>query len=411
MSDTHGAGRDAERDAARVSDEVARFAEREEDARRAGRRESAAPSLARDAAARGASERASTDTNASAGTTPRDEGSAAARAHASDAAAITRVALSIIIPLHGDAAARADLAPLVRELAEQAAALVASYEVLVVADAANRDAAAALTARVTDAAREADSRGDATNDAASAASTNSIAIYALRDGDGESAALRAAFRLVRGAYIVTMPPLPLVAGDSLARVLARLRAGEPVVLAHRAGANAAPLLHRFLARATGLPLSDLGCGVRGLARVVAKELADAGDLARFLPFLAHRNGHAVSEVAVDASPDGRRWRGASVRSLYDALAVLFLLRFARAPLRLFGTTGALVVVAGLAISASVAADKIFHGTPLARRPILVLGALLIVIGVQTISLGILGEITVFARARRHREYRVDRVLR
>ncbi|MFN0151722.1 MAG: hypothetical protein ACKVU1_13560 [bacterium] len=411
MSDAHSAGRDAARDAARVSDEVARIAElaereeREEDARRAGRRESAAPSLSRMSAARdsGADENASTDEQAN------------------DVAATTRVALSIVVPLYGDAASRANIGQLVRELADQAAALVASYEVLVVADAANRDAAAALTTKpgALHSAAEGEAEDEAEGDAGASAATRSsgsgtaraIAIYALRDGAGESAALRAAFRLARGAYIVTMPPLPLVAGDSLARVLARLRAGESVVLAHRAGANAAPLLHRFLARATGLPLSDLGCGVRGLARVVAKELADAGDLARFLPFLAHRNGHAVSEVAVDASPEARRWRGASVRSLYDGLAVLFLLRFARAPLRLFGTTGALVVLAGLVISATVAADKILNGTPLARRPILVLGALLIVIGVQTISLGILGEITVFARARRHREYRVDRVLR
>lgn len=377
-----------------MSDAVARDADRVADAP-AARRESAAPSLAREAAAIGAKAGAGAGAGASAD----------AQASASDAAPTARVALSIVVPLFGDAAARADAAPLVRALAEQAAALVASYEVIVVADAANRDAAAALTASVASGAH------DASGAAHGARAASPIAIYALRDGAGESAALRAGLRLARGAYIVTMPPLPLVAGDSLARVLARLRAGEPVVLARRTGANAAPLLHRFLARATGLPLSDLGCGVRGLARVVAKELADAGDLARFLPFLAHRNGHAVSEVAVDAAPEGRRWRGASVRSLYDALAVLFLLRFARAPLRLFGTTGALGVVAGLAISASVAADKILHGTPLARRPILVLGALLIVIGVQTISLGILGEITVFARARRHREYRVDRVLR
>jgi hypothetical protein len=332
---------------------------------------------------------------------------AAARARRAANRGRARVTLSVIVPLHDGARCASEH---IEHLAEEARTLVASCEILVIADARSRAEAAAIAGKFasTQARPEAPRRA-----------SDSVAIYALTHESGESAALRSAFRLARGSYVVTMPAAPIVAPGSLDRILSRLRAGEALVLGRRSpGADAStlptpPIAQRLLARASGLPLSDLGCGVRGMTRVVAKELADGGDLARFLPFLAHRNGHAVTEVVVEpaAATNGARHRGSHLHGLHDLFAVVFLLRFARAPLRLFGSVGAVTALAGALIAAVVAADRILHHTPLARRPILVLAVLLIVVGVQTIALGILGELTVFARTRRHREYRVERVLR
>ena len=335
----------------------------------------------------------------------------AARARRSAArAGRARVALSVIVPLYDGAPCASEQ---IERIAAEARALVASCEILVVADARSRETAAALAVRLA-------SSSDAPGASGAAQRTReSIAIYALSHETGESAALRTAFRLARGSYVVTMPAASIVAPGSLDRILGRLRAGAALVLGKRSpdvSARALPapsFTERLLARVSGLPLSDLGCGVRGMARVVAKELADGGDLARFLPFLAHRNGHAITEVAVEpaAATQNGRHRGSHLHGLHDLFAVVFLLRFARAPLRLFGSVGAVTALAGALIAAGVTADRILNHTPLARRPILVFAVLLIVVGVQTIALGILGELTVFARARRHREYRVERVLR
>jgi len=255
---------------------------------------------------------------------------AAARARRAAARGRSRVALSVIVPLH-------DGAPCAREhierLAEEARVLVASYEILVIADARSRPDAAALA------------DGLATSDAPSVASPSareSVAIYALSHESGESAALRSAFRLARGSYVITMPSAPVVAPGSLARILSRLRAGDALVLGTRSSDASSralptqPLAQRILAPANGLPLPDPRCGLRGMTRVVAKELADGGDLARFLPFLAHRNGHAITEVVVEpaAATQNGRHRGSHLHGLHDLFAVVFLLRFARAPLRL-----------------------------------------------------------------------------
>jgi hypothetical protein len=304
------------------------------------------------------------------------------------------VTLSLVVPLFGPSGGGA-LASRIDALARAAERLVGSYESIVIADAARRDEASRLAR-----ALEATFPG--------AARTSGPAVFALDRDEGESAVLRAALRLARGAYVVVVPAeachAPGIA-DALAAIVERLRAGDGLVLGRRERARGGRLAVALLRRASGLAVSDPGCGVRGLRRAVAKELADAENLALFLPYLVHRNGHRVSEVPVDESVGG-----AAPARLHDALAVLFLMRFARAPLRMFGSIGALVSLGGVIITASVAADRILNGVPLARRPILLLGVLLIVVGVQTIALGLVGEITVFARTRRHREYRVDRVL-
>lgn len=297
-----------------------------------------------------------------------------------------RVGLTIVLPVAGP---HGDLLERVRDLAREAASLRRTYEILVVADAPRRAAAAALARALP--------RGDA------------IEVLALRAESGESAALRAAFRVARGALVVTAPVRDLAGPGSLARVVERLDAGGGLVLARRARVSASPLVHWLLRRLTNLPVSDLGFGLRGMSRRVAKELADHEQIHRFLPFLAHRHGHAVQEVEVEPGRVRSAGTASPIRGALDLLAILFLLHFARAPLRMFGAIGTLVGLAGAGIVGVATAQRFLEGIPLSRRPALVLGVLLIVLGAQTVALGLLGEITVFAHSRRQRDYRVERI--
>jgi hypothetical protein len=149
-----------------------------------------------------------------------------------------------------------------------------------------------------------------------------------------------------------------------------------------------------------------------MRREVAHEVPLYGDFHRYLPVLADRLGFVVREVPVRQHP---RATAPVVHSpltyLYrslDLLTIFFLSRFTRRPLRLFGGIGTLFGAAGAAILAVVGAQRLL-GTPLADRPILVLGTLLVGLGVQAFTIGLLGELILFFHARRTRDYRIAAV--
>lgn len=165
--------------------------------------------------------------------------------------------------------------------------------------------------------------------------------------------------------------------------------------------------------ATGTQFRDLASGTRVLRREVADEIRLYGDFHRFLPVLAERVGFSVVEVEVTQDP---RYSAPPVYSprtyiwrLIDLLSIFFLSRFTRRPLRLFGAVGGIFGISGFVLLATLGIQRL-GGTPLADRPLLVLGALLIGIGVQVLTIGLLGELILFFHARDVRDYRVEEVL-
>jgi len=99
-----------------------------------------------------------------------------------------------------------------------------------------------------------------------------------------------------------------------------------------------------------------------------------------------------------------------VRRLLDLLSVFFLMKFTRKPLRFFGPIGAASMVVGGAITLYLGIYRLLDAGGIADRPLLLLGLLLLVVGVQSISLGLLGEIIIFTHARRMTEYRIAEIL-
>jgi hypothetical protein len=103
--------------------------------------------------------------------------------------------------------------------------------------------------------------------------------------------------------------------------------------------------------------------------------------------------------------------GVYLRRLLDILTVVFLFKFIKKPLRFFGLIGAGLFGTGVLISLTLTVQRIFGLIALADRPLLILGVLLMVLGVQIGSIGLLGEIIVFTHARKMKDYTVDRLLR
>ena len=158
------------------------------------------------------------------------------------------------------------------------------------------------------------------------------------------------------------------------------------------------IANRLVSSVTGTHLHDYGCTLRAMRAPVARELRLYGELHRFIPALAANLGARVVEVPVAHRPRtiGRSKYGLSrtLRVLLDLLTVKFLSGFSTRPIQLFGLFGLLCAAGGLGLVGVLGFERIFLGMPLADRPIVLLAILMVVVGVQFVSIGLLGEMLV-----------------
>lgn len=148
---------------------------------------------------------------------------------------------------------------------------------------------------------------------------------------------------------------------------------------------------------TGVKLHDMNCGLKAYRKDVVKSVRLYGELHRFVPVLADWQGFTVSEVVVKHHPRryGKTKYGISrfFKGFVDLITVLFTTRYIKRPMHLFGFLGALAFFIGLLVNAFLTYEW-FMGKPLSNRPLLLLGALMIIVGVQFFAVGLLGEILV-----------------
>jgi Glycosyl transferase family 2. len=146
---------------------------------------------------------------------------------------------------------------------------------------------------------------------------------------------------------------------------------------------------------TGIKIHDFNCGLKIYRREVTQSIKVYGEMHRYLPVLAHWNGFRVGEIVVRHHPRryGKTKFGASrfLKGFLDLITILFTTRYLRRPLHFFGTLGFLLFVVGFAIDLYLAIEWAFLGKYLTNRPMLWLGILLILLGVQTIAIGLIGE--------------------
>ena len=172
--------------------------------------------------------------------------------------------------------------------------------------------------------------------------------------------------------------------------------------------------HGLVNFVTGSQFRDLGCGARAMRRQVVEELDLYGDQHRFIAILAGRLGFRICEVDVRQSAHDRLARvyrpREYARHALDVFSIFFLVRFTKKPLRFFGMLGAATFGIGSLVIIWLAAQRLFLGEQLADRPALLLGALLVVLGMQIFALGLLGELIIFTHARGMKDYRVEEVI-
>jgi glycosyltransferase involved in cell wall biosynthesis len=147
---------------------------------------------------------------------------------------------------------------------------------------------------------------------------------------------------------------------------------------------------------TGIKIHDFNCGLKAYRREVIRTVKVYGELHRYIPVLAKVEGFRISEQVVQHRPrkygkskfgTGRFWKG-----FLDLLTVLFTTRYLRRPLHLFGLWGLCTALVGCVIVGWLAVEKVFFATALGNRPLFLIGILLLIVGIQFISIGLLGEL-------------------
>ena len=247
-----------------------------------------------------------------------------------------------------------------------------------------------------------------------------LRVFQLARCFGEATALRVGFERTTGELLLTLPAYFQVEPSDLPRLLDSLGVDDMVVCRRfprvDSGFNRLQtrVFHWWVGRFTGNVFHDLGCSVRVFKREVVAELPIYGEQHRFLPILASRWGYQVSEIDLAQSKHDPYRRvyapGVYMRRLLDLLTIFFLIKFTQKPLRFFGLIGSGTALLGGVIISVLVIQRQFFSMPLGDRPALLLAALLVVLGVQLLALGLIGELMIYIHARELKEYTVKEIV-
>ena len=293
--------------------------------------------------------------------------------------------LSVIIPLYDEEESLRELYERIIQAAEKT---VQSFEIIFIDDGSQDD-----SLKILQALHERDSR---------------VKVISFRKNYGKSAALSEGFHYCSGDIVITMDADLQDDPAEIPHLIKKINEGYDLVSGWKKKRydpwlkKVTSKFYNFVtSRMSGITLHDFNCGLKAYRRAVVKEIRLYGQLHRFVPVLAHWQGFRVGEVVVQhhARKFGKTKFGPSrfAHGFFDILTVMFLLRFKRRPLHLFGLMGMVCFVIGSAITLYLGFQRIVYSMYLSRRPILFLGILLIIVGVQFISLGLLGEMVSESR--------------
>jgi len=291
------------------------------------------------------------------------------------------VELSVVIPFYNEAG---NVLPLCQNLSQALQRLGKPYEAILVDDGSTDGTADEL--------RQA------------AGELSGFRLIRLRGNFGQTSAMQAGFDYAQGDIVITMDGDGQNDPGDIPALLECLDRDFDVASGWRKDRKDAffsKILPSRIANAligwiTGVRLHDYGCTLKAYRREVLSELRLYGEQHRFIPAMTKMAGARVTEVEVRHHPrtKGRSKYGLGRihRVLFDLLLVKFMLSYSTRPIQLFGILGAVAFLLGLVISGYLAVERLFFGQPLSDRPLLLLGVMLIFIGIQFVSMGLVGEL-------------------
>jgi glycosyltransferase involved in cell wall biosynthesis len=293
------------------------------------------------------------------------------------------IALSAVIPVFNEVD---NLGPLHTELTEALAAFGRPYEIVYVDDGSTDGSFPILRTL-----QEQDPH---------------VVVVRFARNFGQTAALAAGFDHASGAVVVTLDADRQNVPADIPALVGKLDEGYDLAVGWR-HARRDPWLSRKLPSVvanaligwiTGVRLHDYGCTLKAMRRDLVRGLRLYGEMHRFIPALASDLGARIVEVPVDHRPRvaGRSKYGLSriIRVVLDLITVKFLSSYSTRPIQVFGVIGLVSSFVGLVLTGVLGIERLFFGMPLANRPVLWLGILLTLMGMQFVTMGLLGELLV-----------------
>ncbi|MEM9595332.1 MAG: glycosyltransferase [Acidobacteriota bacterium] len=245
-----------------------------------------------------------------------------------------------------------------------------------------------------------------------------VKLVRFRRNFGKAAALSAGIEHSRGAIVITIDGDLQDVPEEIPRMLEKLESEDLDLVSGWKRDRQDPPSKRYPSklfnwvtrRLAQVDLHDFNCGFKVYRREVLEQVAIYGELHRYIPVLASRRGFRIGELPVTHA---RRRHGHSkygwdrlYKGLLDLITVLFITKYTRRPLHLFGVIGLASAGLGFAINAYLALLWLFFDQPLSNRPLLLLGVLLMLLGFQVLTTGLLGEMITFKNFRRTESYSI-----
>jgi glycosyltransferase involved in cell wall biosynthesis len=230
-----------------------------------------------------------------------------------------------------------------------------------------------------------------------------ICLISLRKNFGQTAAMSAGFDMANGDIIIAMDADLQNDPADIPMLLAKINEGADMVTGWRYNRQdpffsrklPSKIANRIISFATGVHLHDYGCTLKAFRREVIKTIKLYGEMHRFIPAIASAMGVSIAEVKVNHRPRrfGTSKYGISrtLRVILDLITVKFLLNYATRPIHVFGTFGFVSGSLGGLLAIVLTVQRQLYGVPLSDRPLLLLAVLLIFVGVQFVTIGLVAE--------------------
>ncbi|RTZ67928.1 MAG: glycosyltransferase [Aquificaceae bacterium] len=309
--------------------------------------------------------------------------------------------ISVVIPVYNE---EENLKPLYGELKEVLKSLPYEYEIIFVDDGST-DGSYEILKKL-------------------ALEDKKVKVIRFRRNYGQTAAMYAGFQYAQGDVIITMDGDLQNDPHDIPKLLEKINEGYDIVSGWRKNRKD-PFLTRILpskianwiiSKVTGVHLHDYGCTLKAYRKEVAKNFRLYGDMHRFLPAVAKSFGAKITEIVVNHRPriHGRSKYGIgrTVRVILDIFLVKFLNDYLNKPMYVFGSTGLFLLWLGFLILLYLTVEKLFFGESIGGRPLLILGVLLFLSGLQLLSTGIIAEVVIrtYYESKSDVPYRVEEVL-
>ncbi len=243
-----------------------------------------------------------------------------------------------------------------------------------------------------------------------------VKYISFRKNYGKSAALALGFKHAAGDVVITMDADLQDDPMEIPNLIAQLEKGYDLVSGWKKK-RYDPFIKKYTSRLfnyitgkmSGIMIHDFNCGLKAYRKEVIKNVKVYGEMHRYIPVLARWQGYTVSEIPVKhhARKFGKTKFGISrfFKGFVDLITVMFTTRYTKRPMHLFGFLGALSFMVGFLISLYLSYEWFFNKVALSNRPLLFLGMLLIIVGIQFFSTGLLGEFMVHSNFD-EREYNI-----